>query len=431
MFRSVFRLQYQMDMIKLNYKMTSNKFIVFFAMFLLAGTSVFAQVDKQAQLEEKRQAILSEIKQINSLLFKTRGEKKSVLTQVEDLNQRISASENLIRITNQQANLLTRKINDNLTKMDGLRTELSDLKEDYAAMIKKSYKSKSQQSRIMFLFSSENFLQAYKRIQYMKQYANHRKKQGERIKEKTALLQILNKDLVSQKEEKKKLIDENKLAKANLTKEKKNQETLVASLKKDEGKFAGQIRSKQKEADAIDRQIEALIAAAIAKSNEGKTVSGNKVSKRESTFALTAEAKALGASFTTNKGKLPWPVEKGVVVKRYGKQQHPQLPNVTTFNSGVEIATESGAKARAVFNGEVLMIQQIKGANLTVMIQHGSYISVYKNLTNVLVKTGDKVTTKQALGTVYDNPAIGKTILKFVIYQNMNRLNPADWIFSM
>lgn len=408
--------------------MLNKQFLLSIVLGLLLSGAVFSQENKQQLLEAKRQAILSEIKQINSLLFKTRGEKKSVLTEVEDLNQRISARENLIRVTNQQANLLTRQINDNLTKMDALRDELSTLKDDYAAMINKSYKSKSQQSRVMFLFSSTNFLQAYKRMQYMKQYANHRKKQGESIKEKTTLLQILNTDLLSQKEKKKVLIQENKLAKTRLSKEKKDQEVLVATLKKDEGKFASQIRTKQREANAIDKQIEALIAAAIARSNKD---SGNTTTARTSIFALTAEAKALGASFTTNKGKLPWPVEKGVVLKRYGKQQHPQLPNVTTFNSGVEIVTEDGSKARAVFGGTVLEIQQLKGANKAVMIQHGSYITVYNNLMNILVKKGDKVATKQQIGTIYKNPSSGKTVLKFLVYKNTSRMNPADWVFKM
>lgn len=403
--------------------------------FFLFTAEGFSQSKKQQELEEQRQSLLKEIQQINSLLFKTRGEKKSVLTQVEDLDQRITTTENLIKITNRQANLLTREINDNLNKIDNLRTELTELKEDYAAMIKKSYKSKSEQSRVMFLLSAENFLQAYKRLQYMKQYTKHRKQQGESIKEKTELLKILNRDLLVQKDKKNQLIEDNKRTKTQLRKERGNQQELIASLKKDEGTFAGQIRAKQKAADAIDREIEKIIADAIAASNRAAAKdnpTGNTVTKRSSTFAMNAEATALAANFTSNKGKLPWPITKGgVVTKRYGKQQHPQLPNVTTFNSGVEIATEEGTKARAVFNGVVLEIQQIKGANLVVMIQHGNYISAYKNLTNVLVKKGDKVTTKQELGTVYSNPTIGKTILKFAIYQNSKRLNPADWVYKM
>ncbi|WP_347373756.1 peptidoglycan DD-metalloendopeptidase family protein [Aequorivita sp. Q41] len=422
---------------------------VFFIICLMAGSSVFAQVDKQKELEEKRQAILEEIKQINSLLFKTKKEEKSVLSQVEDLNQRIAASENLIRITNQQANLLSRNINDNISKITKLREELKVMKADYGAMIQKSYKSKNQQSRIMFLLSSENFLQAYKRVQYMKQYAKFRKKQGEGIKIKTEELQQLNLDLISQKKTKQKLITENELAKSKLTQERKDQEALVATLKKDEGKFASQIRSKQKEADAIDRQIDALIKAAIeeanrlarekaaaeAKANNTSTTASTKnvitTPAKTEEFALTAEDRALAASFTNNKGKLPWPVEKGMVVKSFGTHQHPQFPNVTTNNSGVEIATSDNATVRSIFEGQVLSIQVIKGANKVVFIQHGDYISVYSNLATVSVKKGDKVSTKQTIGTVAMSPTEGKTLLKFYIYQNKTKINPADWIYRM
>lgn len=398
------------------------------------STETYAQSDKQKELEAQRQALLQEIKQINTLLFKTRGEKKSILTQVEDLDQRIRTTENLIKITNRQANLLTREINDNLTKIDNLRTELTELKEDYAAMIQKSYKSKSEQSRVMFLLSSEGFLQAYKRLQYMKQYTKYRKEQGEAIKQKTELLKILNKDLLEQKEKKQQLIAENNKTKAQLTKERKNQEGLIASLKKDEGKFAGQIKSKQREAAEIDRKIDKIIADAIAASNKAANVNNTTktTTKRSSTFAMNAEATALAANFTANKGKLPWPINKGgIVVERYGRHRHPQFPNVEIYNSGVRIATETGAMARSVFNGTVLEIQQVKGANVNVMVQHGNYISVYNNLTNILVKKGDKVSTKQELGTVYTNPSTGKTTFKFVIFQNTKRLNPADWIYKM
>src|SRR5690606_611859 len=411
--------------------------------------TVSAQVDKQKELEEKRQAILEEIKQINSLLFKTIKEEKSVLSQVEDLNQRIGATENLIRVTNQQANLLSRNINDNIGKISSLREELKVMKKDYAEMIRKSYKSKSQQSRIMFLLSSEDFLQAYKRVQYMKQYAKFRKKQGEGIKAKTEELQKLNADLISQKKTKQKLIAENELAKSKLTEERKDQQALVATLKKDESKFTSQIRTKQKEADEIDRQIEALIKAAIeeanriarakaeaeAKANKTSTTPSTKnvITKPAKTdeFALTAEDKALAASFTNNKGKLPWPVEKGMVVKSFGTHQHPQFPNVTTNSSGVEIATSDNADVRSIFEGQVLSIQIIKGANKVVIIQHGDYLSVYSNLSTVSVKKGDKVSTKQKIGTVAKSPTEGKTVLKFYIYQNKTKINPADWIYRM
>jgi len=402
---------------------------LFLSFFLLI--SARAQSVKQKQLEEKRKELLEEIKQINSLLFDAIKEEKSVLTQVEDLSSRISTRENLIRVTNQQANLLSREINSNLDKIDNLRGELKELKEDYAMMIVKSYKSKTQQSRIMFVLSSENFLQAYKRFQYMKQYAKHRKKQGESIKGKTLALQELNKDLIAQKKKKQVLIGENKVAKTKLLKEKKDQEGLIASLKKDEGIFTKQIQGKQDAADKIDRQIEEMIKAAILASNKASAKKSGVKTKSSTTFALTAEAKALDANFTNNKGKLPWPVKNGVIVKRFGNTRHPQLPNVTTYCSGVEIATENKAKARAVFNGRVLEIQKIKGANNAIFIQHGNYITVYQNMINVQVKKGDNVTTKQELGTVYTRSNSGKTILKFLVYKNSTKMNPASWVYKM
>lgn len=406
--------------------------IYLFLLLTFSGVSVVvAQPDRQKELEEKRILILNEIKQINSLLFKTRGQKKSVLTEVEDISHRISARENLIKVTNQQANLLTRNINDNLQKMEQLRKELKELKVDYAAMISKSYKSKSQKSRIMFLFSAENFLQAYKRVQYMKQYAKQRKKQGESIQEKTTLLQQLNNDLIAQKKQKEQLITENQQAKTRLKEEKKDQEMLVSSLKKDEGKFTAQIRKKQREAAAIDKQIEDLIKAAIAKSNKESNVTKTDSKTKSATFALTPEAKVLAANFTSNKGKLIWPVEKGVVTSSYGTHRHPQFPNVTTNNNGVDISTEANSKARAVFAGEVMQIQQIKGANQAVYVRHGDYITIYRNLATVSVKKGDKVKAKQEIGTIFNNPTTGKTTLKFYIYKNATKMNPADWVYRM
>ena len=390
-----------------------------------------AQPDKQKELENSRIKIIQEIEKINALLFKTSGQKKSLLTQVEDISQRISIQENLIKVTNQQANLLTRNINDNLQKIEQLRDELRELKDDYAAMISKSYKSKSQQSRIMFLFSSENFLQAYKRLQYMKQYARQRKKQGEGIKEKASLLQQLNMDLIAQKKKKKVLIVENEQAKSELQKEKRDQEILVASLRKDEGKFSSQIKKKERQAAAIEKKIEKLIKEAIAKSNREAAKKASKKSTKSKTLALTPEAKLLAASFTSNKGKLIWPVQRGIVSQSFGSHRHPQFPNVTTNNNGVEITTEANAQARAVFDGQVMQIQQIKGANQAVFIRHGNYITIYGNLATVSVKKGDKVSSKQNIGTIYKNPLNEKTILKFYLYKNSLKMNPADWIYKM
>ncbi len=174
-----------------------------------------------------------------------------------------------------------------------------------------------------------------------------------------------------------------------------------------------------------------MIKAAILASNKASAKKSGTTVKSTSTFALTAEAKALAANFTNNKGKLPWPVKSGVVVKRFGNTRHPQLPNVTTYCSGVEIATERNSKARTVFNGTVMEIQKIKGANNAVYIQHGNYITIYQNMIDILVKKGDQVSTKQKIGTVFTNMSSGKTILKFLIFQNDKKMNPATWVYKM
>lgn len=409
-------------------------------LYLFLGTSSFllAQSKKQQELEEKRIELLEEIKKINSLLFSTRGEKKTVLAEVEDLDQRIKTRENLIKVTNQQANLLTREINTNLNSLEQLKDELSLLKEDYAAMIAKSYASKSQQSRIMFLLSSESFLQAYKRLQYMKQYTKYRKKQGEQIEVKKEELQQLNAQLIQQKKDKEKLIAANKKEKEKLDEEKKAQVALVASLKKDENKFVAQIKEKQKEATRIEKEIDALIKAAIAAANKKTEASGatktttiSSSTKANSSFALTPETQAIATDFKNNKGRLIWPVEKGTVITPFGKRQHPQFPNVMIDHNGVEIITEPNAKARAVFKGEVIEIQQLKGANKAILVRHGDYITIYNNIGTVNVKKGDKVEAKQVLGTVFTHPVTGQSLLKFCVYQNTQRMNPADWIYKM
>ena len=402
--------------------------VLFFGNF----SAVAQPGNKQQQLEKQRERILNDIKKINTLLFKTRGVKKTILSEVEDINQRIKAQENLIRVTNQQANLLTRNINENLTQISLLRNELQSLKEDYAAMVVKSYKSKSQQSRVLFLLSSNDFLQAYKRIQYMKQYANYRKKQGESIKTKTLLLQQLNKDLIAQRKEKDLLITQNIAAKAELKKERESQQTLITSLKKEETTFTKQIRSKQQKANKINGQIKKLIREAIAAANKkAREEKAKTTTASATTFALTPEAAAIAKDFKNNKGKLIWPVKQGLVINKYGTRQHPQFPNVTQTFHGVEIATNANAQARTVFNGKILQIQQLKNANKAVMIQHGDYITIYYNLATISVKKGDRVSTKDPIGRVFTHPVTKETVIKFMVYKNDTEMNPADWIYRM
>lgn len=395
-------------------------------LFVLGITLAQAQTTKKDQLEARRIELRKEIEKINSLLFSNQSKKKSQTALIEDLNYKLSVTNNLIKVTNQQANLLTRSIANNQKEITQLRDELSILKENYAKTIQKSYKNKSEQSRVMFLLSSENFRQAYKRLQYMNQYAKVQQKQAEDIKVKAKKLQELNLGLVKQKEEKDKLIAENKVIQKQLEADRKQHESVMADIKKDLSKYASQIKDKQKEVNKIDQEIDRIIKAEIAKSNK----KAGKTSTYESGFALTAEAKLVAADFLNNKGKLPWPVEKGVVRLRYGKQRSLIDPKLEIQSNGVRIATERAAKVRAVFKGTVLAVMVQKTSNPVVLIQHGNYITAYGNLQRVFVKKGDEISTKQEIGEVFTDSE-GETMLKFSIYKNNASQNPAEWIYKM
>jgi septal ring factor EnvC (AmiA/AmiB activator) len=402
-------------------------YIILVLSFFLSIPLANAQSDKQKELEAKRQKYQNELKQINALLFSDKKKEKSLVTLVEDLNYKVNVRRNLIKITNDQANLLTREINANQNEISSLRDQLKELKANYADMVVKSYKSKSEQSRVMFLLSSDNFKQAYKRLQYINQYANYQKEQGELIKEKTLKLQELNNDLLRQKKDKDKLVQENREVKKQLEIELKEQEALMISIRKNLNTYASQARKKQEEINRIDREIDRLIREAIAASNKkaGKTTTAT------SKFVLTPEAKALARNFESNKGKLPWPVEKGVVKVKYGTQPSPIDRTVTINSQGVKIATEKGTKVRAVFDGEVSQILVIPNANPVVMIRHGNYITVYKNMSKIYVKKGDKVTTKQEIGEVFTNQSNGETMLGFGVYKDSKTQNPASWVYKM
>ncbi|WP_308991817.1 peptidoglycan DD-metalloendopeptidase family protein [Mariniflexile litorale] len=402
--------------------------IVLLLSFLFCSVFVFSQSAKQQELEARRQELRLEIQKIAKLRAENQSKEKSQLTLIQDFKHKINVLDNLIKVTNQQANLLTRDINYNQRKITNLRDELKVLKADYAAMMVKSYKSKNQQSRIMFLLSANDFKQAYKRLQYMKQYTDHQKEQGETIKAKTAELQATNLNLLKQQETKKKLIAENREVQKTLEAERKQHEELMKSIKKNLSVYAAQIKQKQQEADKIDAEIDRIIKEAIAKSNKK---AGNTSVASTLNFALTAEEKVLAANFVANKGKLPWPVEKGYVTLGYGTQPHPIDNSLTIKSNGVRIATEKGAKVRAVFNGEVSAVLKMKNVNPIVMIRHGDYLTLYKNLSTVYVKEGDKVSTKQVIGEVFTNSSNGETILSFSISKGTSTENPASWVFKM
>lgn len=399
---------------------------VFF--ILIAAFSVSAQTRKQ--LEAQRKKLNLEMKQVNSLLFKEQKKEKNALDDLKDINKKINVRSKLIATINSEAKVLSKEISLNKSKIQKLDKQLSELKKDYADMILKSYKSKSQQSRTMFLLSSKNFYQAYKRLEYMKQYTKFRKKQGEEITIQANVIQQLNDSLLYQKRVKDTLIQSEKQQKEEIEADKKKQENLISTIKKRENKYKRDLKKKVREEKRITAQIDKLIKAEIARANriaKAKLKSKAKNTKKNE-FLLSPEAKALAAKFELNKGKLPWPVDEGLVVRRFGKQPHPTFPGITINGTGLHIVTKRGNNAKAIFAGKVLNVLVSSEGRKNVLIQHGNYISSYNNLEVTYVKKGDAIKTGQSLGQIFTDKVSKKTKLIFVLFKNTTRLNPSSWI---
>ncbi|QMU62925.1 MAG: peptidoglycan DD-metalloendopeptidase family protein [Flavobacteriaceae bacterium] len=390
--------------------------------FLFLGVSTLAQKKTRKQLEIERKKLKIEIRKVNKLLFDTQKKEKNALNDLKDINQKITVRNKLIETIRLETTILSEEIKANEKKAKKLTKELAVLKADYADMIFKSYKSKSQQSKMMFILSSKNFYQAYKRLQYMKQYTAYRKKQGIAIDVQKTTIKQLNDSLTYQKALKDTLAISEENEKEKIEIDKKNQEKLIARIKKKENKYKRELQKKQKEEKIIAANIDKLIKAAIARSN------AKKGAKKSKGFALTPEAKALASRFEKNKGRLQWPLKSGLVVRRFGRQAHPTLKGITINSTGLHILTDEGKSAECIFNGTVLAVQILAEGKKNILVQHGNYISAYNNLETAFVKSGDEVKTGQQLGTIFTDKLTGKTKLIFVLFKNTTRLNPSFWI---
>jgi septal ring factor EnvC (AmiA/AmiB activator) len=406
--------------------------------FIFLSTLAWSQLT-QEELEQRKIKIQEEIQEKERMLQEVRGKEKSVTKLLQIQKEKIGLKQKLIYTTEKQAKLLSNNMYINQVEINKLKKDLVVLKKDYAEMIVKSYKSRSQQSRAMFLLSSENFLQAYKRLQYMKQYSSYRKMQGNEIKDKSVQLADHNAKLSGQKTEKEKLLAEQEKQRQDLVKEKQEQEKIANSLKKDKKQIIAEIKKKQQESKKIDAQIQKMIRDAIAEANKKAAAAKVKANPKTTTAAetkkieestkimLTPEGQLISNNFKANKGSLNWPVEKGAITLGFGDQPHPVYKSLTIHNSGVEITTEAGSSARAVFGGEVTKVIITSPLTKLVCVQHGDFFTVYQNLSSVNVSAGDKVSAKQTLGKIRTN-AEGKTVLKFTISQNASFVNPMNWL---
>ena len=396
-----------------------SKTLIYFLLISVIQLNAQDYQTRQKKLEAQKISLKKEISQINILIADSKKRSKNLANDLEDLQLKISARDKLININNSQLNNLTSIINNQNDRIADLEIDLVNLKSEYEKIIYNSYKKRSTQMKLMFLFASENVNQAFKRFQYFKQYSKYRKKQADRIVQVQNQIEDTVDSLVIRKNQKQKIIEENEAIKQLLSKEKKQQDDLFDSLLKSQNNYAAQINEKEKQAKLIDNEIQKLIRLAIAESNKNKN---------STNFELTPEGRIVSSNFQANRGRLPWPVKEGVIVRRFGTQPHPVVRTTTINSNGISIATSPNSIAYSVFDGEVLSVYGFSGGNPGVLIRHGKYISNYQNLSSIFVKKGDKINANDEIGIVFTNESSGKTILKFNIFNELKPENPTIWL---
>lgn len=413
--------------------MRTSVIILFLFILSLAG---FSQSRKD--LEKKRDKTQKEIKMTNDLLKQTQRDKKLTLNQLNILNKQIKARQELIQSFSAEIKLLNERISENRQVIIMLSEDLQVLKKQYEQMIRFAWQNKSNYDKMMFILSSDDFNQAYRRIKYIQQYNEYRRSQAIAI---LAVTEVLNRKIEGLEEKKKAreaLLSEEKQETQQLDVSKKEQVKMVDQLQKKESDLTKQLE-KQKKADAqLKKAIADLIAEEIKKAEERRKAEAAKnkdknvkdVSKnKQNIYDLTPEEQIISDNFSANLGKIPWPTERGVITGSFGEHEHPVLKGVIVKNDGVYISTTKGSIARAVFDGTVTSIVTIPGKHKVVIIRHGNYLSVYSNLSEVSVKMNEKVKSKQKIGTIYtDNEDDDKTIIELQIWNGTDKQDPEKWL---
>ncbi len=407
--------------------------IAYCVLLLLIASSTSAQNNKK-DLEKKREKIKKDIEMTNQMLDQTKNSKQTSISHLITLSKKINYRNELINT-----------ISDEITDIDGqmtqaerqkrqLEVQLDTLKQQYARMIRFAYKNQSSYSRLMFIFASADFNQAYKRIRYLQEYSDYRKHQRDIINNTQDSLVRLKAQLQDKRVDKTHLLTAQEQEKVNLTGEKQEQVQVLNGLSKKEKELKGKLKEKQKEEEKLSRAIEEIIRKEIEAAKEAARkkaiASGKKKPAAASTAeALTAtpEALKLSTDFEDNRGRLPWPVEQGFISSSFGRHPHPVWKNVETNNNGVDIAAGKGSTARAVFDGTVSNVVVLPGY-YAVLVQHGEFFTLYSNLDKVFVKAGDKVTVKQSIGSIKTDDDDGKTEVHLEIWKGSNRMDPEVWL---
>ncbi len=414
---------------------------------LIAGAPfVFAQAKKKpakkktrpkteskAQLQARKANLQAEIDLTDKLLKQTRRSKTLSLTQLAALNQKIQARESLINEINAEIVMIDAQIADESALVTELDTEIARLKRDYARMIVFAYRNQDSYQRMMFIFSAENFNQAFLRMRYMKLIGESRREQANKISGRQQELNENIRSLEQQKAEKKTLLGTELTEKEQLALEKQDKDKSFRELETKEADLKADLEKKKSEKVNIDNAINKLIAEEIERNKPKPAPKPKPGTKPKGGTAPkpgpTPEVTALSNNFLGNKGALPWPVAQGTVTGHFGKQPHPVLKGVYVHNNGIDIVTTTDAAARSVFEGEVTGVTNIPGSGWLVIVRHGEYLTVYAKLESVFVKLGDKVKTKQNIGKISKDESEGETILHFEVWKSgEGKMDPEKWL---
>jgi len=420
--------------------------IVLFTCLLLTSFISFSQ-QKSEKLKKEQAQLEKQIRATKTLLESAQKGTQSSFQELQLIEQNIRFREQLLENIDQQIKATDIRITDIQQTINSLNTKISSLKEQYRAMVFYAYKKRNKYDRIMFIFSSENFNQAYKRMVYLEKIKEIRLRQVILIQQNQDLLAQESEELNLQKTQALALADTKRAEREALLADKTNQQVLYNEFKSRENELVAQLREEERKKAALQAEIQKAIARELEEARkkaeaerlarekaakEGVTVTAPKedVNNAEVKFGLTPEAKLIGNDFTANKGKLPYPVESGTITEKFGKNPHPTVPHVYTYNNGVDISTAKGANVRCVFQGEVTSVLSIPGAGKVVIIKHGNYRTVYSNLQDVYVDKGSKVNVKQIIGTLLPQGTI--SIAHFEIHEvktnSVDKLNPSYWL---
>jgi len=393
------------------------KQLVFFCLFIFSGIILKGQT--LDELRSKKEKAREQIEYTNHLLNEARENEKYSLNKLKLINEQINLRSEIITGFNNEIDILDNLITENTEVIEAMDNDLNALKSEYAEMIRFAEKNRNSYDKILFLLSSKDFNQAYKRLLYLQQYAGYRRKQAVLISEMRDLINKKNQDLEKRKAQKQKLV-EGKIEETNrLNQEKDEQGKSVDSLQQKLKDLIKALKEQQKTEEQLSHEIDRIIEEASKPKEKGGTGG----------FMMTPEQKMVSGRLEQNCGRLPWPVERGIITEHFGIHAHPILKTVQVKSNGIDISTTKGSKARAVFDGEVSRVFGISGGNMAVILRHGNYLTVYSNLKDVAVKAGDKVSTKQELGTIFTDESDGnKTILKFQIWKENQKLDPEEWL---